>query len=132
MRMRTHPASARSAPRHRWPLRPLAGILPIVPAQIPATLLAGVTLAALGIPEVLGYATIAGMPVVTRLYTILTRRSRNQTCAHFAINVTRKVLLPIAVFALVGSSRHLVVGTLKGPREPSSCHADPGRPRRDH
>ncbi len=89
MRMRTHPASARSAPRHRWPLRPLAGILPIVPAQIPATLLAGVTLAALGIPEVLGYATIAGMPVVTGLYTIL---------------------LPIAVFALVGSSRHLVVG----------------------
>jgi len=89
MRMRTPPASARSAPRHRWPLRPLAGILPIVPAQIPATLLAGVTLAALGIPEVLGYATIAGMPVVTGLYTIL---------------------LPIVVFALVGSSRHLVVG----------------------
>jgi len=89
MCMRTHPASARSAPRHRWPLRPLEGILPIVPAQIPATLLAGVTLAALGIPEVLGYATIAGMPVVTGLYTIL---------------------LPIVVFALVGSSRHLVVG----------------------
>jgi high affinity sulfate transporter 1 len=52
-------------------------------------MLAGITLAALGIPEVLGYAKIAGMPVVTGLYTIL---------------------LPIAVFALVGSSRHLVVG----------------------
>jgi len=38
---------------------------------------------------VLGYAKIAGMPVVTGLYTIL---------------------LPMAVFALVGSSRHLVVG----------------------
>ena len=47
------------------------------------------TLAALGIPEVMGYAKIAGMPVVTGLYTIL---------------------VPIAVFAVLGSSRHLVVG----------------------
>jgi hypothetical protein len=52
-------------------------------------LLAGVTPAALGIPEVLGYAKIAGMPVVTGLYTLL---------------------LPMAVFAVLGSSRHLVVG----------------------
>lgn len=37
----------------------------------------------------LGYARIAGMPVVTGLYTIL---------------------LPMAVFAVAGSSRHLVVG----------------------
>ncbi len=51
-------------------------------------LLAGVTLAALGIPEVLGYAKIAGMPVVTGLYTLL---------------------LPMALFAILGSSRHLVV-----------------------
>jgi SulP family sulfate permease len=51
-------------------------------------LLGGATLAALGIPEVLGYAKIAGMPVVTGLYTLL---------------------LPLAVFALLGSSRHLVV-----------------------
>src|SRR5689334_4086014 len=50
---------------------------------------AGVTLAALGIPEVMGYTSIAGMPVITGLYTIL---------------------IPIAVFALFGSSRHLVVG----------------------
>jgi high affinity sulfate transporter 1 len=50
---------------------------------------AGITLAALGIPEVMGYADIAGMPVVTGLYTIL---------------------VPIAVFAVLGSSRHLVVG----------------------
>lgn len=54
-----------------------------------ADLLAGVTLAALGIPEVLGYSRIAGMPVVTGLYTLL---------------------LPMAVFAVLGSSRHLVVG----------------------
>jgi SulP family sulfate permease len=51
--------------------------------------LAGVTLAALAIPEVMGYTKIAGMPVITGLYTIL---------------------LPLAVFAVLGSSRHLVVG----------------------
>src|SRR5690242_4274120 len=67
----------------------LGGLLPIRPSRVPADLLGGLTLAALGIPEVLGYAKIAGMPVVTGLYTIL---------------------LPIAVFAVLGSSRHLVVG----------------------
>ena len=66
----------------------LQGLLPIERSRIPADLLAGVTLAALGIPEVLGYARIAGMPVVTGLYTLL---------------------LPMAVFAVLGSSRHLVV-----------------------
>jgi high affinity sulfate transporter 1 len=50
---------------------------------------AGITLAALGIPEVMGYSKIAGMPIVTGLYTLL---------------------VPIAVFAVLGSSRHLVVG----------------------
>ena len=50
--------------------------------------LAGLTLAALGIPGALGYATIAGMPLVTGLYTML---------------------LPMAVYAVLGSSRHLVV-----------------------
>jgi MFS superfamily sulfate permease-like transporter len=50
--------------------------------------LAGVTLAALSIPQALGYARIAGMPVVTGLYTLI---------------------LPMAVFAVLGSSRHLVV-----------------------
>ena len=51
--------------------------------------MAGLTLAALAIPEVMGYTKIAGMPVITGLYTIL---------------------IPIAVFAILGSSRHLVVG----------------------
>lgn len=64
------------------------GLLPIGRSQVPADVLAGMTLAALGIPEVLGYAKIAGMPVVTGLYTML---------------------LPMAVFAVLGSSRHLVV-----------------------
>ncbi len=57
--------------------------------RVPADIAAGATLAALGIPEVMGYTAIAGMPVITGLYTIL---------------------IPIAVFALLGSSRHLVVG----------------------
>ena len=52
-------------------------------------MLAGITLAAVSIPVALGYAKIAGMPVVTGLYTLL---------------------LPMAAFAVLGSSRHLVVG----------------------
>jgi MFS superfamily sulfate permease-like transporter len=49
---------------------------------------AGITLAALGIPEVMGYTKIIGTPVVTGLYTLF---------------------LPVLVFALFGSRRHLVV-----------------------
>ena len=79
--------------RHRWGWLPavpgMHGLLPVDRSRVPADVLAGLTLAALGIPEVLGYAKIAGMPVVTGLYTLL---------------------LPIAVFAVLGSSRHLVVG----------------------
>jgi high affinity sulfate transporter 1 len=67
----------------------LQGILPVDTAQFPAEILAGITLAALAIPQVMGYANIAEMPVVTGLYTLL---------------------LPLAVFAIFGSSRHLVVG----------------------
>ena len=69
-----------------WPV--LQGILPIERSRVPAEVLAGLTLAALGIPAVLGYAKIAGMPLVTGLYTML---------------------LPMAVYAILGSSRHLVV-----------------------
>ena len=65
------------------------GIRPIDRAQVPTDLVAGVALASLAIPTVMGYAQIAGMPVVTGLYTIL---------------------VPIALFAILGSSRHLVVG----------------------
>ncbi len=81
------------SPGSRWwgwlrALPVMRGVLPIERARVPTDVLAGVTLAALGIPEVLGYAKIAGMPVVTGLYTLL---------------------LPLAVFAVLGSSRHLVV-----------------------
>jgi sulfate permease, SulP family len=51
--------------------------------------LAGITLAALAMPEVMGYAKIAGTPVITGLYTIL---------------------IPVVAFAVFASSRHLVVG----------------------
>jgi high affinity sulfate transporter 1 len=77
---------ARSARPQDWPV--LQGLRPVHRAQLPRDLVAGITLAALGIPEVLGYARIAGMPVVTGLYTLL---------------------LPLALFAVLGASRHLVV-----------------------
>jgi MFS superfamily sulfate permease-like transporter len=63
-------------------------VLPVQRSRVPADALAGLTLAAIGVPEVLGYAKIAGMPLVTGLYTML---------------------LPMAAFAVLGSSRHLVV-----------------------
>ncbi len=66
----------------------LRGVRPVPRARLLPEALAGATLAALAVPEVLGYARIAGMPVVTGLYTML---------------------MPMAVFALLCSSRHLVV-----------------------
>ena len=80
------PGRPPSTPR-RVPL--FQGLLPIDRSKIPTDLIAGVTLAALAIPEVMGYTAIAGMPVITGLYTIL---------------------LPMLAFAIFGSSRHLVVG----------------------
>ena len=49
----------------------LQGVLPIKGAQVPAEIIAGITLAALAIPEVMGYTKISGTPVITGLYTIL-------------------------------------------------------------
>ncbi|MGD2056445.1 MAG: SulP family inorganic anion transporter [Gammaproteobacteria bacterium] len=67
----------------------LQGILPVRSSRIPAEIIAGLTLAALAVPEVMGYTKISGTPVITGLYTIL---------------------IPMALFAVFGSSRHLVVG----------------------
>jgi SulP family sulfate permease len=67
----------------------LGGIVPIERSKVAADMVAGITLATLAIPEVMGYTKIAGMPVITGLYTIL---------------------IPMAIYALFGSSRHLVVG----------------------
>ena len=77
---------ARWARPRGWPV--LQGLRPVHRAKLPRDMVAGITLAAVGIPEVLGYARIAGMPVVTGLYTLL---------------------LPMALFAVLGASRHLVV-----------------------
>ena len=71
----------------RFPI--LQGLLPFQPSQVPSEVIAGVTLAALAVQEVMGYTKIAGVPVVLGLYTIL---------------------IPMALFAIFGSSRHLVVG----------------------
>ena len=49
----------------------LNGIRPYDKQWLRNDVLAGVTLAALAIPEVMGYTKIAGMPVITGLYTIV-------------------------------------------------------------
>ena len=72
----------------RW-ISFLEGIKPYDRAWLSKDIVAGVTLAALAIPETMGYTKIAGMPVITGLYTIL---------------------IPLVAFAVFGSSRHLVVG----------------------
>ena len=43
------------------------GIRPVRRSQLPKKILAGVTLAIMNIPQVLGYARIAGAPAVTGL-----------------------------------------------------------------
>jgi MFS superfamily sulfate permease-like transporter len=55
----------------RFPIPMFEGITPLDRARTPADALAGVTLAALTIPETMGYTKVAGTPVITGLYTIL-------------------------------------------------------------
>jgi len=69
--------------------RLLGGIVPYRSSWLGADLLAGATLAAVAIPEGLGYAKIAGMPPEAGLYTCL---------------------LPVLCFALFASTRRLVIG----------------------
>ena len=78
--------NSNSNPRLSLPL--LQGLLPFDKLRIGPDIMAGITLAALGIPEVMGYTKIIGTPVITGLSTLF---------------------LPVLVFALFGSSRHLVV-----------------------
>ncbi|SAK93115.1 sulfate transporter [Caballeronia fortuita] len=79
---------------HDWTRTPATrlalfkGILPINRAAALRDALAGISLASMDIPQVLGYARIAGMPAVTGLYT---------------------AFLPLIAFAFFGASRHLVV-----------------------
>jgi sulfate permease, SulP family len=53
------------------PVSLFSGVLPIHRQELLNDALAGITLAALGIPEVMGYTKIAETPVVTGLYTLL-------------------------------------------------------------
>ena len=81
-------ATAKTAAKgFRFPI--FQGLLPIKGSQVPTEVIAGITLAALAIPEVMGYTKISGTPVITGLYTIL---------------------IPMALYAIFGASRHLVVG----------------------
>src|SRR5215470_3059639 len=73
------------AARGTWLFR---GIRPVTRAGALRDALAGCTLAAMNVPQALGYTRIAGTPVVTGLYTLL---------------------LPLVAFAALGSSRYLVV-----------------------
>ena len=70
----------------RWP-RPFAGLQGVTLADVPREISAGVTLAALMIPLNIGYAQVAGLPPVAGLYA---------------------AIVPLVVFALLASSRHLV------------------------
>src|SRR5215510_15271291 len=69
-------------------LRLFQSISPVSRAAAVRDALGGITLTAMNIPQALGYTKIAGTPVVTGLYTLL---------------------LPLVVFAALGSSRYLVV-----------------------
>jgi sulfate permease, SulP family len=67
----------------------LGGVLPFNRSNISTEIIAGIVLASIAIPEVMGYSKIAGMPLITGIYTLL---------------------LPLAIFAIFCSSRHLIVG----------------------
>ncbi len=83
--MRINQSSQPSAKnRHRFFQR----ILPLKRSAIRNDIVGGIVLAAIGIPEVMGYTKIAGTPIATGLYTLI---------------------FPVVMFAILGSSRHLVV-----------------------
>jgi len=65
------------------------GMLPLDSTQFSSEIIAGILMAAIFIPEVMGYSRIAGMPIISGIYTIL---------------------LPMAVFAIFCSSKHTIVG----------------------
>jgi len=61
--------NSNSNPRLSLPL--LQGLLPFGRVRIGPDIVAGITLAALGIPEVYGYTKIIGTPVITGLYQLI-------------------------------------------------------------
>ena len=99
------------SPGVRW--LPLTSWLPRYPrAALPGDLLAGAVVAALAVPQALGYAGIAGVPVQMGLYAIP---------------------LALVAYAVLGSSPHLVVGpvstvsVLSGSLVVGLSHGEPAR-----
>ena len=71
------------------------GLAPLDKARLESDIIAGITLAALGIPEVMGYAKIIGTPVITGLYTLF---------------------LPVLLFAMFGLRSILLLMQILRPR----------------
>ncbi|MEI6390939.1 MAG: SulP family inorganic anion transporter [Verrucomicrobiota bacterium] len=82
------PALTPPPPAVNWRTLLFRGILPIDRSRLRLDIIAGITLAAMNIPQAMGYTKIAGTPAVTGLYTLL---------------------LPVIAFAVFGASRYLVV-----------------------
>jgi sulfate permease, SulP family len=68
--------------------RLMPGIFPLDRSRVFAEIFAGVSLAAMNIPQAMGYARLAGVPVIAGLYTLL---------------------FPVITFAILGGSRYLFV-----------------------
>lgn len=66
----------------------IPGIFPVPRGGVLSQVVAGASLAAMNIPQAMGYARIAGVPVIAGLYTLL---------------------FPVITFALLGGSRYLFV-----------------------
>jgi SulP family sulfate permease len=75
-------------PPPRSPLDIFKSLRPLTAGGVVRDIVAGVQLAAMNIPQALGYTKIAGTPIVTGFYTLL---------------------FPLIAFAAFGSSRYLVV-----------------------
>jgi len=69
-------SNSNSNPRLSLPL--LQGLLPFGRVRIGPDIVAGITLAALGIPEVYGYTKIIGTPVITGLYQLIIYLNREE------------------------------------------------------
>ncbi len=80
---------ARDANKRAFRISLFQGLLPVSGSRARTDIIAGITLAALAIPEVMGYTKISGTPLITGLYTIF---------------------LPMIIYAVFGASRHLVIG----------------------
>jgi SulP family sulfate permease len=68
--------------------RLIPGIFPLERGRILPEIFAGISLAAMNIPQAMGYARLAGVPVIAGLYTLL---------------------FPVITFALLGGARYLFV-----------------------